>query len=117
MSLNEWTTLIIPLFGITLGSNVISALITTRSNRKLEDDSHDNLLEQTSKMMIYIVMTMKIEMILNQKYATPQERNEMNELHSLYKLWGWNGDMDSRIAKIYQLPTKPIHNRRSADTK
>ena len=108
---------VIAVLGVLLGSNVIVTIINIRAKRKDSCVENNKRTTMALKMTIYIVMSMKIEMLLNQGYATPEQRNEMNELHKLYKLWGWNGDMDSRIAKIYQLPTKPIHNRRSADTK
>jgi hypothetical protein len=122
MSPQEWTELIVTLMVAVLGSNVLTAVITIKASRKdkeldreCADKAEFSLIMETLRAMMYIVMTLKIEHLLNQGYATPEQRKEIEELHELYHKHDWNGDMDSRIAKIYSLPTKPIYNRRKDD--
>ena len=115
MSPGEWTRLIVGLGIAILGSNVLTAYITIKANRKDKEHDEDNLVMETLRVMMYYVMSLKIETLLDQGYATPTQRKEIKELHDLYHKHNWNGDMDSRISKIYASPTKPIFNRRKKD--
>ena len=48
-------------------------------------------------------------MRLDAGYATPEQRKEMEILIEAYKRNGWNGDMDARIKRFYELPTKDLN--------
>ena len=51
----------------------------------------------------------RLEMRLDAGYATPEQRKEMEILINAYKRNGWNGDMDARIQRFYNLPTKKLN--------
>ncbi len=42
---------------------------------------------------------------INDTYATPAERRILDEMYKNYKAHGWNGDMDARLEKVYELRT------------
>ena len=50
-------------------------------------------------------MSQEIERLLDQGYASPAERRVLDEMYANYKDHGWNGDMDARLEKVYQLRT------------
>ena len=64
----------------------------------------DTALE-TLRLLSYHRMSQEIERLLNQGYATPAERRVLDEMYANYKDHGWNGDMDARLEKVYQLRT------------
>ena len=64
----------------------------------------DTALE-TLRLLSYHRMSQEIERLLDQGYATPAERRVLDEMYANYKDHGWNGDMDARLEKVYQLRT------------
>ena len=62
---------------------------------------------ETIRLLAYARTSQEIERLLTQGYATPAERSYLGELYSNYKKHGWNGDMDSRLQKVYDLRTAP----------
>ena len=62
---------------------------------------------ETIRLLAYARTSHEIERLLTQGYATPAERSYLGELSSNYKKHGWNGDMDSRLQKVYDLRTSP----------
>ena len=64
----------------------------------------DTALE-TLRLLSYHRMSQEIERLLTQGYATPSERRVLDEMYANYKDHGWNGDMDARLEKVYQLRT------------
>lgn len=64
----------------------------------------DTALE-TLRLLSYHRMSQEIERLLNQGYASPAERRVLDEMYANYKDHGWNGDMDARLEKVYQLRT------------
>ena len=64
----------------------------------------DTALE-TLRLLSYHRMSQEIERLLDQGYASPAERRVLDEMYANYKDHGWNGDMDSRLEKVYQLRT------------
>lgn len=60
---------------------------------------------ETIKLLSYHRMSQETERLLAQGYATPAERAVLQEMYENYKAHGWNGDMDARLAKVYQLRT------------
>ena len=63
---------------------------------------------QTLKAVSYSILSDKLEMRLDSGYATPEQRKEMEILIEAYQRNGWNGDMDARIQRFYNLPTKKL---------
>ncbi len=64
----------------------------------------DTALE-TLRLLSYHRMSQEIERLLDQGYASPAERRVLDEMYANYKDHGWNGDMDARLEKVYQLRT------------
>ena len=60
---------------------------------------------ETIRLLAYSRMAEEIERLLTQGYATPAERRVLDEMFKNYKSHGWNGDMDSRLEKVYSLRT------------
>lgn len=64
----------------------------------------DTALE-TLRLLAYHRMSQEIERLLDQGYATPAERRVLDEMYDNYKAHGWNGDMETRLDKVYSLRT------------
>lgn len=60
---------------------------------------------ETIRLLSYARMSEEIERLLTQGYATPAERRILDEMYKNYKAHGWNGDMDARLEKVYELRT------------
>lgn len=60
---------------------------------------------ETLRLLSYARMSQEIERLLDQGYATPAERRILDEMYLNYKAHGWNGDMDARLEKVYELRT------------
>lgn len=76
--------------------------------RKLEWD----LIKRTLCCVTYSILSRELEILLSKGYATPEERKTISILHGVYVEQGWNGDMDSRMRKVYNLPTDRVHKRK-----
>jgi len=85
-----------------LGSNGLFTLIQYLLNR-------NNTVKMTMEAVSYSMLSDKLEIRLNAGYATPEQRKEMENLIEVYKKNGWNGDMDARIQRFYNLPTKQLN--------
>ena len=85
-----------------LGSNGLFTLITWILNR-------NSAIKQTIEAVSYSTLSDKLEKRLDAGYATPEQRKEMEILIKAYKRNGWNGDMDARIQRFYNLPTKDLN--------
>ena len=66
----------------------------------------DTALE-TLRLLAYHRMSQEIERLLDQGFATQAERRVLDEMYANYKAHGWNGDMDTRLEKVYALRTAP----------
>lgn len=84
-----------------LGSNGLFTLVTWLINR-------NSATRQTLEAVSYSMLSDKLERRLDAGFATPEQRKEMEILIEAYKRNGWNGDMDARIQRFYNLPTKKI---------
>ena len=84
-----------------LGSNGLFTFITWIINR-------NSSTKQTLEAVSYSMLSDRLEMRLDSGYATPEQRKEMEILIDAYKRNGWNGDMDARIQRFYNLPTKKL---------
>ena len=84
-----------------LGSNGIFTLIQFLMNR-------NSVTHTTIEAVSYFMLSDRIEARLDAGYATPEQRKDVEILIEAYKKNGWNGDMDARIKRFYDLPTKPL---------
>lgn len=89
-----------------IGSNGIWAVVVCMVNRK---GSTRSLIRAVS----YHLLSSTIENLLDQDYATPESRKDLEILFEAYKANGWNGDMRSRMQMVYELPTKKIDRKKS----
>lgn len=85
-----------------IGSNGLFTFITWLLNR-------NSSARQTLEAVSYSMLSDRLEMRLDAGYATPEQRKEMEILINAYKRNGWNGDMDARIQRFYNLPTKKLN--------
>ena len=67
---------------------------------------------ETIRLLAYARMSEEIEKLLDKGFATPSERRILDEMYHNYKAHGWNGDMDSRLEKVYKLRTDHAETRR-----
>ncbi len=78
---------------------------------KASRDELDGLINEvktsleTIRLLAYARMSEETERLLNKGYASPSERRILDEMYSNYRAHGWNGDMDSRLKRVYALPT------------
>lgn len=86
--------------GITSGAVAITMKLIDRNS----------ITKRTLAVLSYGALSDKIEKLLDQDYATPEQRKEIEEFWKVYKAHGWNGDMDARMAKVHALPTKNLHD-------
>ena len=86
-----------------LGSNGLFTFIQYLLNR-------NSTAKMTLEAVSYTMLSEKLEIRLDAGYATPEQRKEMEILIKAYKKNGWNGDMDARIKRFYDLPTKKLDN-------
>lgn len=94
----DWLQDILLMFGTGGVTSIILRIIDRKS-----------LTRQTLAMLTYSTLSGKVERLLDQDYATPEQRREIEHLHKLYKAHGWNGDMESRMEKVHALPTKDLN--------
>ena len=83
------------------GSNGLFTLITWLLNR-------NSTQKKTLEAVSYSILSTRLEERLDSGYATPEQRKELEILIGAYKKNGWNGDMDARIKRFYDLPTKKL---------
>lgn len=84
-----------------LGSNGLFTLIQYLLNR-------NSITRTTMEAVSYFMLSDKLETRLDEGYATPEQRKDVEILIEAYKKNGWNGDMDARIQRFYNLPTKKL---------
>lgn len=84
---------------------LIQYLLTRHFNKK-------DMTQKTLAAVTYSTLADKLERALDRGYATPEQRRDIKVLYDCYKDHGWNGDMDSRINKVFNLPTKDLKRER-----
>lgn len=89
-----------------LGTSGITSVIVTMVQSHLEKKS---ITRRTMSVLTYTTLADKIEKLLDKGFAAPEQRKEIEQLYVLYKAHGWNGDMEARMEKVYNLPTKEMH--------
>lgn len=92
-----------------ISSGCLSTLIQCIFNRKRQDDADAELLKRTLAALAYSSISNEIERLLTKGFASPDERKTISILFETYKLNGWNGDMDARMKKVYDLCTDKYH--------
>lgn len=70
--------------------------------------NRNSAIKKTVEAVAYSMLSDRLEIRLDAGYATPEQRKEMEILIDAYKKNGWNGDMDARIKRFYNLPTKKL---------
>ena len=100
----EMTTITAIIISV-LGSNGLFTLIQYLINR-------NSTVKMTLEAVSYSMLSDRLEARLDSGYATPEQRKEMEILIEAYKKNGWNGDMDARIQRFYNLPTKQLKENR-----
>ena len=95
------STIVVAIFA----SNGLFGLITYLISRYF---ARKDTIRQTLAAVAYTALSDKIEERLDADYATPEQRKELDILYEAYKANGWNGDMETRMAKVYALPTKKL---------
>ena len=61
----------------------------------------------TIKLLSYARVAEEADRLITKGFATPQERKYLSDLHENYHAWEWNGDMDGRMQRVWELPTEP----------
>ena len=95
------STIVVAILGSNALFGVIQYLVSRYFDRK-------DVIRQTLAAVAYTALSDKIEERLDEDYASPAQRKELDILYEAYKANGWNGDMDERIKKVYALPTKKL---------
>lgn len=113
----------VSILSAVLSSGVVLFLVQRYFNRRDQREDADHAAREelyskieisleTIRLLAYHRMSEEIERLLTKGFATPSERRLLDEMHLNYKAHGWNGDMDARLAKVYQLRTdKPAANK------
>lgn len=97
----DWAQMI----GLMVGTGGITSVLEGIILKLIDKKS---ITRHTLAMLTYCTLSDKAERLLDQGYATPEQRKEIEQLYQLYKAHGWNGDMESRIGKIHAMPTKNL---------
>ena len=85
--------------------SVINTIIN-RIFQKKDKNSEDNILiRDTISWILYTSLSDKLDRVLAQGEITAAQRHEIEMLHKIYKRWGFNGDMDTRMEMMSHLPT------------
>ena len=95
------TAIVASIFGSGGLCSLLTYLISRYFDRK-------DTIRQTLAAVAYSELSDKIEKRLDEGYASPEQRKELDILYEAYKANGWNGDMEARMAKVYALPTKKL---------
>ena len=61
----------------------------------------------TIKALCYNYLSDKLNAILTKGYATETDRRDIQVLYAAYHGEGWNGDMDDRMERVFNLPFHP----------
>lgn len=88
-----------------LGSNGLTALVQHRLTKKTKACTDQVLIKDTLAAVTYSMLSRELEWLLSKGFATPEDRRSLSIMYTAYKANGWNGDMEARMLKIYNLPT------------
>ena len=118
--------LAVGLLSAVLSSGLVLYLVQRYfSRRDRAEESHRQRQEEiykkidagleTLRLLSYHRLSEEIERLLTKGYATPSERRVLDEMYANYKDHGWNGDMDSRLDRVYNLRTAPKDGKAPAE--
>jgi len=110
-------TLLVAIFSSNGLFSLIVLAINRHYSKKEQNEERWKRLEQTLASVTYNQLSDKIEKLLDQGYATPDQRRELKISFDAYKANDWNGDMDERMEKVYSLPTKDLKASRDIAVK
>lgn len=94
-------------FIAVLSSNALLGVIQFLITRHFDNKDVTN---KTLAAVSYAVLADKLERALAAGYTTKEQRRDVQVLWQAYKANNWNGDMDSRISKFYNLPIKTLED-------
>lgn len=97
-----------------IGSNALTAIVQYNLTKKSKACQDQKLVQTTMAAVAYSMLSTEIERLFIRDYATPDERRSLNILYDAYKANGWNGDMEARMARIYNLSTV-VHDHSSEE--
>lgn len=95
-----------------IGSNAFTALTQHYLTKKSRTCIDQELIKSTLAAVTYSLLSKEVECMLTKEFATPEERRSLTIMYEAYKSNGWNGDMEARIVKVYNLPTICLHKER-----
>ncbi len=93
---------------LILGSQAFVFLIQFFVSRHFAKKDKNESIMRTVSVLTYNALSEKLERLLTKGFATPEERRDVKILYDEYKANGWNGDMDSRLERVYDLPTADL---------
>lgn len=102
----------------------VQFMITRNDRKKMDKDSSNSeiieLIEKltlrVNKLSVYVSkltyssLSNTIERYLNQGYCTPEQRHGIEEIKAIYDDQGFNGDMNARLKRLYEMPTKKLES-------
>lgn len=91
-----------------IGSGAFTAIVQALIQRYYEGRRGDEANRKTLAAVSYWALSNELEKLLNQGYATPEQRLAIKVLYDAYRGNGWNGDMDARMDRLLHMPTKQI---------
>ena len=97
--------MVIELIAIVIGSNAFTAYVQHKLNKKGKSEQRMTVIKDTMAAVTYTMLANEIEKLLSKGFATSDERKAIGILYDAYKANGWNGDMESRMSKVYALRT------------
>lgn len=97
------------IIGYIVGSQALFSFLTVVVTKLLDRKS---TTRKILSAVSYSTLSDKIEQRLDEGFATPEQRREIDILFEAYKAAGWNGDMEERMKKIYALPTKDLRREK-----
>lgn len=98
----DWAQII----GLMVGTGGITSVLEGIILKLIDKKS---ITRKTLAVLTYSTLSDKVEKLLDQDYATPEQRKDIEHLYELYKAHGWNGDMEARMSKVHNLPTKDLN--------
>ena len=97
------------IIGYIVGSQALFSFLTVVVTKLLDRKS---TTRKILSAVSYSTLSDKIEQRLDEDFATPEQRREIDILFEAYKAAGWNGDMEERMKKVYALPTKDLRREK-----
>lgn len=97
-------TLAVTLFA---GNGLVQYLIAYFLNRQDKKRAKQDLIVETLSFNSYCNLRQEGNSLIEKEYATEAERRFLYKMYENYKKHGWNGDMDSMMKHVDNLPYEP----------